>query len=108
MRCLGESGVGGLVDDDLAVEDMCQLILCHSYARVSDGKLYVFVAFSGTDADAAALMCEFASVVGQCVQHEQREHLVGFHLGHCGFYLQVDAFHSKAAASHCHDVEERL
>ena len=87
---------------------MCQLLLAHTNACIFDGELNVIVTLGSTDADIAPLLCELTGIVGKCVQHKQREHLIGFHLGRSGFHLQVDAFHAEAATSHRYNVEERL
>ena len=77
----------------LMVEEMVELVLGHALAGVFDGNLYTVVEVACRDGDAAVLGRELTGIVGQRVEHEEGEHLVGLDHGFRGLHLEVDALH---------------
>ena len=73
--------VGGTALDiaDLMVEDVCQRLGCHALTSIADGQLHIVVTFLSRYGNLPATACELAGVVGQRVEHEQRQYAVGFH-----------------------------
>ena len=96
------------IDNGFGIKEMVELVLCHTLAGVFDGDFHTVVKIAGRDGDAAVLGCEFTGVVGQRVEHEEGEHLVGLDDGLRGLYLKIDTLHLERRASAPQQVEERL
>ena len=93
---------------NLVVEEIGQLFFGHTLPRVLYGNLHILLLLSGGDTDVAALLSELSGIVGHRVQHEERQHTVGFQ--HCvrRFYVQFDTFHLEGSTALSDDVEELL
>ena len=66
---------------NLVAKDLLDVFFRKPHACVSDAQFHAVVLHVGTKADASSLRREFAGVVRQRVQHEERERPVGFHPG---------------------------
>ena len=103
--------VGGLkiiLTDGFGIEEMGELFLSHTLTGVLDGNLHAVRKFRSGDCHPAVATGKLTGIVGHRVQHEEGEHLVGFH--HClrWFYRQVHAFHLERRTTLGEDVEEML
>ena len=103
--------VGGLkiiLTDGFGIEEMGQLLLGHTLTGVLDGDLHAVVMFRSRDGHAAVATGELTGIVGNRVQHEEGEHLVGFH--HClrRRYRQFHTLHLERCTALGEDVEESL
>ena len=90
------------------VEGVSQLFVSHATAGISHGQLDVVGLFGSRDGDAAALIGELAGIVGQRVEHEERQHAVGLDNGIGRFDAERHSFHIECRAAAAHDVEQRL
>ena len=96
------------VGDRFGIEEMGKLFLGHTLPGVLDGNLHTVCKFRSGDCHPAVATGKLTGIVGHRVQHEEGEHLVGFH--HClrRFYRQVHAFHLERCTTLGEDVEEML
>ena len=90
------------------VEGMGQLFVSHATAGICHGQLDVIGLFGSRDGDAAALVGELASIVGQRIEHEERQYAVGLDNGIGRFDAERYALHIECRAAATHDVEQRL
>ena len=108
-----------------AVEDMRQSIFIHSLARIGDGNLNVTILGScrmailsssplgvihhlGANHHLSAAWCKLAGIIGNGVDHEERQGAVGLHHSICRVHLQIYASHLETHLSFRHNVEEWL
>ena len=90
------------------VEGVGQLLVSHTTAGICHGQFDVVSLFGSRDGDAAALIGELAGIVGQRVEHEERQHAVGLDNGIGRFDAERHSFHIECRAAAAHDVEQRL
>ena len=90
----------------LVVEDAAEGFGVHAFAVVGHGDLDVGGLLVGIDADVAASGGELAGIVGQGVEHEERQHTVGLDSRSGGTDVEFDALHEEAALALGDDVEE--
>ena len=91
----------------LVVEDMSQLLAIHADTRVGYRHLHVVWRLVGTDGH-ATLVGKLACIVGQGVQHEERQYAVGLHDGLRRLHVEGDALHLETLAAAGENVEQRL
>ena len=87
---------------------MVELFLRHTLSRIFDSNLHTVVKVGGKDADTAITGRKLTGIVGQRVEHEEREHLVGLDHGFCRLYIKGDTFHQERRPPFRQEVEERL
>ena len=75
---------------------------------IGDAHFHIFIRCFRSDSHAPAFGGELSGVVGHCVDHEERERLVGFHDVVGVFHLQIYALQLESHASTLHHVEEFL
>ena len=104
------AGLAILLDDAAAVletEAMRGLVGGLATARITNGHLYIVVRLLGIDVDATTLCREFARIVGQRIEHEERKHAVGLDDSIGGMHVERNLLHGKALTATCHHIEER-
>ena len=87
---------------------MCQLLFAHALTRICYRYLDIIGCLLSRNSYAASLRREFTGIIGQGVQHKERQHTICLYLGICGLHIQGDTFHGKGLATMRHQVEERL
>ena len=100
--------LAAVVADGLGVEHVGELFVGHARARVADGDFHIVGGRLGTDVDVSALGRELTGVVGQRVEHEERQHGVGLHLCLRRTDVERDALHLEALTALGHNLEELL
>ena len=103
--------VGGLkiiLTDGFGIEEVGELFLGHTLPSVLDGNLHTVGKFRSRDRHPTVATGKLSGIVGNGVQHEEGEHLVGFHDGLRRLYRQIHTFHLERRTALGEDVEECL
>ena len=93
---------------NLVVEEMVELLLGHTRAGILDRYLYIVASHLGLHVYPALLIGKLAGIVGQCVQHKQRQHLVGLHHGIGRLNIQLNTLHQERLLTLGQHIEQRL
>ena len=93
---------------NLVGEKRGELLLGHSLTSIRDGEFHIIMLLNGSNLNAPALLGKLPGIVGNGVEHEERENLVGLHHGIGIIDRQFDAFQLETHARALHDVEEFL
>ena len=89
-------------------KDRRQLLFTHAAARVCHRDFHIVGSILGRDVHAAALAGKLTRIVGQRVQHEQREHRVGLDRCRRRLHVERDTLHAEAGLAARHQVEQLL
>ena len=77
-----------MLADHLMVEGVDQLFVTHATAGICHGQLHVVRLLGSRNGDATALVSELAGIVGQRIEHEERQNAVGLDNSIGGFYAE--------------------
>ena len=92
----------------LGLEKVFELIIRHSLTRILDSNFHIVLPLRGRYTHAPPTLCELAGIVGECIQHEERQHLIGLDHSRRRRHLEVDTFHLERGAPLGEEIKKRL
>ena len=95
---------------NFGIEEVVELFGGHATTCIFDGNLYVvgILRLRCTDRYSPTLFCELSGIIGQRVEHEEGEHLIGLDNGIGRRHVEGDTLHLERGAPLGDEVEELL